>query len=112
MVSIIGSPYWDDVFEGTLEENDPELRGRLAAFAARHQPAAFPDRFFPRAVLFLTGEKDPHFNPGRVKEFALRLGKFYSTAPERVECREFSGIAHEFTPAMWEQALEWLEQFL
>ncbi len=112
VVSIIGSPFWDDVFEGTLEENDPELRGRLAAYAAQNQPAAFADQFVPRAVLFLTGEKDPHFKPDRVKEFALRLGKYYSMAPERVKCREFTGIAHEFTPAMWEQALQWLERFL
>ncbi len=112
MVSIIGSPYWDDVFEGTLEETDPELRGRLAAYAARHQPAAFADRFFPRAVLFLIGEKDPHFNPSRVKEFAGRLAKAYTEMPEKVECREFPGVAHEFTPAMWEQALQWLERFL
>jgi pimeloyl-ACP methyl ester carboxylesterase len=111
-VSIIGSPYWDDVFEGTLEEDDPAKRRRLQAFAERRQPASFPDRFFPRAVLFQTGEKDPHLRSRRVKDFCDQLGGEYRPAPERIFCREYPGIGHEFTSGMWNNALRWFERFL
>jgi pimeloyl-ACP methyl ester carboxylesterase len=112
VISNIGSPYWDDVFAGSVEEGDPDRRRILADFAAGRQPAAFPDRFFPKAILFQVGELDPHLDPGRVRDFARRLGKIYSAMPERVQCLEFPGITHEFTPAMWENTLGWFERFL
>lgn len=111
-VSNIGSPYWDDLFEGTLEVSDPERRERLNAFAARHQPASFPERFYPRAVLFQTGEMDPHLNSIRVKDFCSLLSGDYSSAPERISCVEYPGVAHEFTIPMWENTLQWFERFL
>ena len=110
--SIIGSPYWDDLFEGTREEGDPQRRRELEAFAARHQPASFTERFFPRAVLFQTGETDPHLNSQRVKDFCLQLGGAYASAPEKLCCMEHPGIAHEFTAGMWDNALRWFERFL
>jgi pimeloyl-ACP methyl ester carboxylesterase len=111
-VSILGSPYWDDVFAGSLEESDPAKRSELEAFAALHQPASFPDRFFPRAILFQTGEKDPHLKSRRVKDFCGRLAGAYASAPEKLDCLEFAGIGHEFTAEMWENTLEWFERFL
>lgn len=112
VVSNIGSPFWDDVFPGTIEEGDPERRRILREFAAGRQPAAFPERFFPRAVLFQTGGEDPHMDPRRVSEFARRLGLSYPAQPERVQCVEYPGTAHEFTPAMWANTLAWFERFL
>jgi pimeloyl-ACP methyl ester carboxylesterase len=111
-VSIIGSPYWDDFFPGTIEEVDPERRRMLNAFAAGHQPASFPDRFFPRAALFQTGETDPHLNSLRVMEFCRQLASAYSSASERLCCVEHPGVAHEFTRRMWEKTLAWFERFL
>jgi pimeloyl-ACP methyl ester carboxylesterase len=112
VVSNIGSPFWDDEFPGTIEENDPDRRRILQDFAAGHQPAAFPERFFPRAVLFQTGGVDPHLDPRRVSEFARRLGDSYAGHLEREQCIEYPGIAHEFTPEMWAKALGWFERFL
>jgi pimeloyl-ACP methyl ester carboxylesterase len=112
VVSNIGSPYWDDVFAGSVEEEDPDRRRILSDFAAGRQPADFPDRFFPKAVLFQTGELDPHLDPRRVSDFARRLSKFYSAIPDRVQYLEFPGIAHEFTPEMWANTLRWFERFL
>ncbi len=112
VVSNIGSPYWDDLFEETLEESDPEKRRLLTEFAAGRQPASFPDRFFPRAVLFQVGALDPHLNPGKVKDFVSRLHDLYPGALERVHCLEYPGIAHEFTPAMQENTLQWFQRFL
>jgi dienelactone hydrolase len=112
VISNIGSPYWDDVFAGSVEADDPDRRRILADFAARRHPAAFPDHFSPKAVLFQIGELDPHLDPGRVKAFARRLGECYPDMPERLQCLEFPGIAHEFTPAMWENVLQWFERFL
>ena len=111
-VSIIGSPYWDDLFEGTLEEDDPVLRQRLESFAAKHHPASFPDRFFPRAVLFQTGAKDVHLKSSRVRGFSRLLSVSYSSAREKIRYLEDADRGHEFTEEMWERALEWFERFL
>jgi dienelactone hydrolase len=112
VISNIGSPYWDDVFAGSVEADDPDRRRLLADFSASRHPAAFPDLFFPKAVLFQIGELDPHLDPGRVREFARRLSKFYPDMPERLQCLAFPGVVHEFTPAMWKNALQWFKRFL
>jgi pimeloyl-ACP methyl ester carboxylesterase len=114
VISNIGSPYWDDVFAGSVEERDPDPDRRriLDDFAAGRHPAAFPDRFFPKAALFQVGELDPHLNPGRVRDFCRQLSGAYSSAPERICCVEFPGLGHEFTTEMWENTLGWFERFL
>lgn len=111
-VSILGSPYWDDLFEGTLEMDDPQRRRILAAYANAHQPASAPGRFPPRAVLFQVGEKDTHLDSARVMNFCRELVSDYSDASERLRGIEFPGVAHEFTPVMWENTLAWFDRFL
>jgi dienelactone hydrolase len=112
VVSILGSPYWDDIFEGTVEEGDLEALRRLNAFARHRQPASFQGRFFPRAVLLQVGELDRHINSRRVADIYRQMVKGYSNTPERWECVQYPGVAHEFTSQMWEQTLQWIDRFI
>jgi len=112
VVSNIGSPYWDDVFSGSLEESDPARRDVLRTFAENNQPASFPNRFFPRAVLFQTGGTDPHLDSSRVGEFCQVLGDAYAAAPEKLGWMEFPDAGHDFLPEMWDNTLQWFDRFL
>jgi pimeloyl-ACP methyl ester carboxylesterase len=112
VVSNIGSPYWDDVFAGSIEESEPARRVVLRNFAEQHQPASFPDRFFPRAVLFQTGTNDPHLDSARVGSFRHILSKAYASAPERMDWVDFQGATHDFLPKMWKNTIHWLDSFL
>jgi dienelactone hydrolase len=111
-VSILGSPYWDDCFEGTLEVGDPKRRRLLAEYASANQPASFKEAFPPRAVLFQVGERDPHLDSARVMGFCRELEGAYAEFPYQLEGILFPDIAHEVTPPMWENTLTWFDRFL
>jgi uncharacterized protein len=112
VVSNIGSPYWDDIFSDSLEEFDPARRDALRNFAEENQPASFPDRFFPRAILFQTGGHDPHLDSARVGRFCRVLEEAYAAAPEKLDWMEFPDAGHDFLPEMWENTLQWFDRFL
>jgi dienelactone hydrolase len=111
MVSIIGSPYWDDVFPGSKEEVDPASRRILAEFAAGHQPAAASDRF-TMPVLFQLGGRDPHLRSDRVAEFCRSWTAAHPDRPDALRVRLYPELGHDFVPAMWDAALAWLEKRL
>lgn len=109
---VISSPYWDELPGEVPCLDDPDSWQALRAYADRHSPALQIEQFYPRPLLIQIGALDRHYNGQRVKRFCQELQGYYAAAPETLKCIEHQGVAHEFTPAMWDNALEWFRQYL
>ena len=109
---IIASPYWDDVPQDVPTADLPEVQQALASYSREYSPAYFLDRFFPRAILIQIGGQDDHLNPERVRHFHHELASYYEEAPARLAFIVEQDAAHEFTPTMWTNAVDWIQKYL
>jgi dienelactone hydrolase len=109
---IIASPCWDELPQEGQFLAGPDVERELAEFARRYAPAAFPDRFYPRAVLAQIGGHDPHFNGERVKDFFKELEGRYGAEKSRLKLIVHESVGHEFTETMWRNVMEWFEQYV
>lgn len=80
-------------------------------------PHLHPDRFFPTALLSVTGGADESVPPGPARAFHHVLEEeSYRDAPERLRYMEIEGAPHLMHPADWARAIRsvvgWLERFL
>lgn len=58
------------------------------------------------AITFQIGAQDDHVPPDGARRFMEALRETYSACPERLNRQEHP-VGHEFTPNMWENALDW-----
>lgn len=61
------------------------------------------------ATLFVCGDEDRQVPPEGAEAFVERLGGAYANNRSQLAVVREAGVAHRFTPWMWEQALAWLE---
>jgi hypothetical protein len=109
---MISSPHWDDFPADIRVDDSPQARRQLADYAAQYAPAAFPERFFPRALLMQVGWRDDHLNARRVRAFHRRLEPLYAAEPRRLRLVIEPKVGHRVTQAMWDNVLDWLHAFL
>jgi dienelactone hydrolase len=93
-VAIVGSPEWHH----------------------HDSPHRHPERFFPTALLSITGQKDTNVPPGSAHAFHQILEPYYHSAPERLRYLEIRGAPHLMSKEDWEtvmrEAVGWLDRFL
>jgi len=74
------------------------------------------DRFFPTALLSITGEKDVKVPPAGARAFHRALEPRYSSAPERLHYLEIPSAPHMMSEEDWgiamREAVGWLTRFL
>jgi dienelactone hydrolase len=79
-------------------------------------PHLHPDRFFPTALLSITGGADESVPPDRARAFHQALEERYRDDPERLRYVEIEGAPHMMHPADWAGAIRdvmgWMERFL
>lgn len=109
---IIGSPYWNDVPRSVSVLQTSEALQQLEAYSNEHHPANTPDAFFPRALLIQNGDQDKHFDVGQVQRFHEMLKPYYQDDAEKLHFILHKNVAHEFTDAMWEHAVDWFQKYL
>jgi dipeptidyl aminopeptidase/acylaminoacyl peptidase len=89
-VALLGSPEWD-------HPDSPHLHS---------------DRFFPTALLSITGGADENVPPDSARAFHRVLEERYRDAPERLKYVEIEGAPHLMHAADWARAVretvEWL----
>jgi uncharacterized protein len=94
-VCISAAPFWGD---------DPR------------SPHLHPERFFPLALLSVTGGADPIVPPAPARALHEALAPHYAAAPERERYVELPGEPHRMTPAGWDraraEAQAWFGRFL
>ncbi|MCC7261459.1 MAG: prolyl oligopeptidase family serine peptidase [Candidatus Latescibacteria bacterium] len=59
------------------------------------------------ALCFLCGDQDQQVPPDGAERFAAALAPAYAACPERLQVHRQPGTAHQFTPMMWELAIDW-----
>jgi cephalosporin-C deacetylase-like acetyl esterase len=64
------------------------------------------------AMSLQCGADDPLCPPDGAQRFARALRATYAACPEKLEIVLEDGVAHEYTPRMWHQALSWFARFL
>jgi hypothetical protein len=50
--------------------------------------------------------------PDGAQRFAQALQTTYGANPDKLDVTLHSDVAHAFTPAMWQNALNWFQKFL
>jgi dienelactone hydrolase len=74
------------------------------------------DRFFPTALLSITGEKDVNVPPDGARAFHRTLEPHYRTSSERLRYLEIPGAPHMMSEGDWgtvmREAVGWLRRFL
>ena len=109
---MVGSPYWEDIpGDGPVMTGEEDL-ARLKEFGEEFNPARYPQRFFPRALLIQIAENDRHVNGDNVKEFHSVLKHFYAPAPDLLKLIVHPQVGHEGAPEMWENAIRWMRTHL
>jgi len=111
-VTIIASPYWDEVPADVPVLAAAEAKEALAAYAREYAPAHHAEQFFPRPLLVQIAGKDNHYNVQRVEPFCRELQKLYGDQANRVKLIVHQDVAHEFTTEMWTNGVEWLQTHL
>jgi dienelactone hydrolase len=100
---------------------EPRLRAAVALVGSPEWP--HPDsphrrlnRFFPAALLSITGEKDVNVPPASARAFYRALEPHYRGAPERLRYLEIPGAPHLMSAEDWgtamREAVDWLTRFL
>lgn len=112
--------FWWDV---TKIEPGPAQAARIAEFSPRlkqltgsldsNTPARM-DAIVPKALLLLNGTKDRGIDVRSIRAFAGRMRPRYKDkdAADRFDFFEDENADHEFTAAMKERAVEWLDRHL
>lgn len=99
---------------------DPRIRAAVALLATPEWPhPASPhrqvDRFFPAALLSITGERDENVPPAAARAFHAELEGRYRQHPERLRYLEIEGSPHMMTAEGWERSIRetiaWLSRF-
>jgi pimeloyl-ACP methyl ester carboxylesterase len=92
-VPLLGSPEWD-------HPDSPNLQ---------------PDRFFPTALLSITGGADTDVPPDTARAFHCVLEERYRDDPDRLRYIEIEGAPHIMHPADWARAVReavgWIARF-
>jgi pimeloyl-ACP methyl ester carboxylesterase len=100
---------------------EPRLRAAVPLLGSpewRHpgSPHRHPGRFFPAALLSITGEQDVNVPPAAARAFHHALAPYYRGAPERLRYLEIPGAPHLMGPEDWATAMretvDWLTRFL
>lgn len=63
------------------------------------------------AIRFECGAQDTQVPPDGAQRFAAALSSAYAVFPERLQVHLHEGVAHTFTEAMWQNALDWFRRF-
>lgn len=75
-------------------------------------PHLHPDRFYPAALLSVTGAEDATVPPGPARALHAALAPRYAAAPERLRYLELPGEGHRLSPAgearARDEAVRWL----
>jgi uncharacterized protein len=109
---IIASPYWDDLPRDVRIVEDSASSQALDDLDCAYSPARFPEKFSPRPLLIQIGGLDGHYDGKRVMAFGQLLHADYDTEDaETLRVIVHAGVGHEFTPAMWNEALAWIRRF-
>ena len=109
---IIASPYFDEVPRDVPTVDRPEIQQTLEAYSREYSPGYHLDRFYPRAILIQTGERDNHIDGKRVEQFYRELAPYYRERPDNLGFAMEENTAHEFTESMWDKAAKWLQKHL
>jgi uncharacterized protein len=110
---VIASPFWDDIPRGVSIVEDDVNRLALAELDRAYSPARFPEAFAGRPLLIQIGGQDGHYDAVRVQSFyELLRAKYYRDNPEKVRFTIHDDVEHDFTPAMWSEALIWLKRYM
>lgn len=109
-IPIISSPYWDDVPGDVAVQKTSETE--LVSLFEKYQPSKHMHLFYPTAMLIQVGEMDQHYNLNKVKRFYEDLAYYYHDSPNKLKLIVYPDTKHEFKHVMWEQALQWLRNFL
>ena len=79
-------------------------------------PHHHPSRFFPAALLSITGERDEAVPPAPARAFHATLADSYRRQPERLRYVEIAGAPHIMETADWSFAIDetllWLSRHL
>ena len=109
-IPIISSPYWDDIPGDVSVQKTSEAE--LETFFEKYQPLKCMDLFYPTALLIQVGEMDQHYNLNKVKKYYEDLANYYVDSPNKIKLIVYPDTKHEFIHVMWEQALQWLRNFI
>ena len=109
-IPVISSPYWDDIPGDVTVRKTSETE--LIALFDEYQPEKHMEMFYPTALLIQVGEMDQHYNLDKVKSFYEKLAYYYLDSPDRIKLIVYPDTKHELKYVMWEQALQWLKDFL
>ena len=79
-------------------------------------PAEFPQRFAPCALMIVNARLDEGIAPDPAREFAQTLKPFYHNMPERLEYVEYEHSGHYLRPEDWadfrQRAAQWFGKHL
>lgn len=62
------------------------------------------------AITFQCGDLDTQVPPDGAERFAARLRDIYRQYPDRLEVVRHSGVAHQFTPEMFDRCMAWFRR--
>jgi dienelactone hydrolase len=62
------------------------------------------------AITFECGAEDDHVPSDGALRFQMALQQTYQSQPDRLRVNLHSGVAHQVTPTMWQNSLEWFLQ--
>lgn len=110
--------FWWDV---TKIEPGPKQEAKIAEFTPRlrqltgsldsNTPARM-DAILPKALLLLNGGKDGGIDIRSIRKFADEIRPRYKDLTDRFDFFEDKDVGHEFTNAMKERAIQWLNLHL
>jgi dienelactone hydrolase len=86
----------------------PRLRELVASIDPRPRLARIP----PKALCLLNGRHDGYIDPDSIRRCAAELAPRYQDHPELLRCHSYPNAGHEVTPAMWEEAQDWIVSHL
>lgn len=91
--------------------NEPlvDLDGYAEDFVEKYDPVNHLDRFRPMPLLFLNREKD-HLVPLKCATSLYdALKPSYKDMPDKLRIKVYPGVAHEFSPEMETEVVEWFK---
>jgi len=110
VAAAIATPDW--LRPGSFEPpGEPDVAAQ-AAYERRNPLTHLEAYRHCPALRFLCGDADRQVPPDGAERFADALAPAYAAYPHRLEVHRQPGTAHQFTPAMWELALDWFSRHL
>lgn len=111
-VPMISSAVWGDAPADVKIDDSPEAIKAFEVLSKNYSPSNSPNNFYPAAILMQAGGIDGHYNLVKLRGFYNTLNSNYQSMSDRVNLIVHEGVAHTVTPQMWENAKEWLKQYL